>query len=61
MAVMLHKLDVTKPCKENGVQPTVCRTRSKDPLVFYQRKEAQVLENAIPGAYRVCGRCWPKR
>lgn len=55
----LHRLDASRPFNEKRqVQPTICRTRSKDPLVFDQKNAARVLADIIPGGYRLCGRCW---
>ena len=58
-AIALHKLDQTRP--HNGkqdVQPTVCRTRSRDPLVFDQRRAAEILAETISGGYHLCKPCW---
>lgn len=59
--VALHKLDPTRPPKNHGTtQPTMCRTRSREPLVFDQRNAAEVVARAIPDGYRLCGKCWPE-
>ena len=55
----LNQLDASRPFNEaKQVQPTICRTGSKDPLVFDQRRAAMVLAATIPEGYRLCGKCW---
>ena len=57
--IALHKLDASRPYNDRrSVQPTICRTRARDPLVFANRNEAERVATAIPDGYQVCQACW---
>ena len=55
----LHRLDKSRPfSRKRQAQPTICRTGSKDPLVFDQKNAARMMADSIPDEYQLCGKCW---